>query len=60
MIFSIGEIWNLEKPQDIDRIGTLTVVNEQYEWNPQENKFYGNSNELKFHVCTVDDIKKFG
>jgi hypothetical protein len=56
MIFSVFDQENLEKPTDIDKIGTLEVINYEYEYNSLENKYSASLRYLNFHTCTTDDI----
>ncbi len=47
---------NQLKPKDIDRLGTLKAINLEFEYNSVYNNFTYSERELKFHICTVDDI----
>jgi hypothetical protein len=59
-MFSVFEAVNIEKPPDIDRIGTLRVINYDYDYSSVSNNFTYSERELNFHTCTTDDIDKFG
>jgi hypothetical protein len=47
---------NQLKPKDIDRLGTLKAINLEFEYNSVYNNFTFSERELKFHICSADDI----
>ena len=60
MMFTVFYYNTKDIPNDIDRIGTFQVFNEQYLWNPHYGNLTNISTEIKFHSCSRNDIKKFG